>query len=490
MFSLSGSMEGALFHEFSGVNMVLGWMLWLFALASLWFAVESAREGEWRAVGWGAAGVVVIAVVAMAVMLYPELEIPLQTGIFIATLLALALLAIPARRNLSSCGERVEGAEVTRPDERETTFSRMRLDPEHEVTAARFREFYATHPTWQERDTRRRAKGLFGRPGRIDQSPVTTLALMAAHGLGESLMGDFPGASSPALSQVMGANIHQTPQEVARRVKAVAKHFGADLVGICRVDSSFVYSRRGSDDRARGFQWGDPIDAERLPPWAIVIGLEMDHEANAASPHLSNAVESMHIYSKGAHLTTTLAEWIRQLGFRAEAQHSARYDLVMPPLGVAAGLGEISRMGYLVAPGVGARVRLFAVLTDWPMEVDRPVSLGVEEFCWYCQKCAESCPSKAVPSGEKVECRGFRKWKIDADACFDYWAAVGTDCGVCMAICPFSRPDTWLHGVVRLLLRHSWVARRVFPHVDNWLYGRVWKSKPLPLWAREDSTRG
>lgn len=156
--------------------------------------------------------------------------------------------------------------------------------------------------------------------------------------------------------------------------------------------------------------------------------------------------------------------------------------MILPPLAVDAGLGEIGRQGYLIAPKYGARVRVFATLTDMPLVVDKPISIGVDEFCEKCLKCADSCPSKSIPTGEKTVCRGIEKWKLDEDSCYDYWSRVGTDCGICMAICPFSRPDSYFHRFIRRFVAHSPVAKALFPHIDNFIYGKTWKSRSVADW--------
>ncbi|MCK5098951.1 MAG: 4Fe-4S dicluster domain-containing protein, partial [Desulfobacteraceae bacterium] len=124
----------------------------------------------------------------------------------------------------------------------------------------------------------------------------------------------------------------------------------------------------------------------------------------------------------------------------------------------------------------------FAVLTDMPLIPDKPVSLGVEEFCKSCKKCADSCPSKSIPQGDKVIFNGFEKWKLDEDSCYDYWSKVGTDCSICMAICPFSRPNTFLHKFVRLFVAKSKIAQILFPYIDNFLYGKRWRPKTVVPW--------
>ena len=155
----------------------------------------------------------------------------------------------------------------------------------------------------------------------------------------------------------------------------------------------------------------------------------------------------------------------------------------MVPLAIDAGLGELGRQGYLIADRYGPRVRLFAVQTDMPLVPDSPVDLGAEKFCEACLKCAESCPSRSTPKDqEKKVDRGIERWKLNEETCFKYWGKVGTDCCVCMAVCPFSRPYRSIHKLVRYILRHSHLARRVFPHIDNILYGRRWKPRKALDW--------
>jgi epoxyqueuosine reductase QueG len=41
--------------------------------------------------------------------------------------------------------------------------------------------------------------------------------------------------------------------------------------------------------------------------------------------------------------------------------------------------------------------------------VDETVDLGAENFCEKCLKCADSCPSRSIPKGEKVLFNGALK---------------------------------------------------------------------------------
>jgi len=177
-----------------------------------------------------------------------------------------------------------------------------------------------------------------------------------------------------------------------------------------------------------------------------------------------------------------LARFFAHMGYRGVAQHNRHYDTLMVPLAIDAGLGELGRQGYLIAPKYGARVRIFATLTNMKLIPDRPISIGAEEFCGKCKKCAEACPSRSIPSNEKVLYSGVEKWKLDEELCFDYWSKIGTDCAICMAICPFSRPYTFSHIIVRWLVARSPVVQKLFPILDNWIYGKKWRPRKVSPW--------
>jgi ferredoxin len=91
-----------------------------------------------------------------------------------------------------------------------------------------------------------------------------------------------------------------------------------------------------------------------------------------------------------------------------------------------AGLGEIGRMGLLMTPQLGPRVRIGAVTTDLPLEITPPEDdLSVLDFCTICSKCADNCPVGAIPHGDREPIDGGLRWAIDSDTCFRYWNALG-----------------------------------------------------------------
>jgi epoxyqueuosine reductase QueG len=101
--------------------------------------------------------------------------------------------------------------------------------------------------------------------------------------------------------------------------------------------------------------------------------------------------------------------------------------------------------------------------------------LGIDRFCEVCRKCADNCPSHALSDGARVPVRGVGKWPTVPERCHGYWRQVGTDCGICMAACPFSHPDTVLHRLVRRTVRVApWLSRPLV-RLDDLFYGRRWK---------------
>lgn len=440
----------------------------------LYFSYESWREQETRAVHNGLAGSAVM--VVLGVLLF----IPVFQKIVIALFIIVGILSfsllIPSKPNEKAL-KGSKGYLVGMPerfDERDSVFARFR---NNDPNSAHYKEYYnKLHPGKESLDEERRKKGLLGTPGKIDDGYQPNIAMMHAAFSIPPLLGEYAiNEPNPDVS-----TFRLSPEKASLVIKEYASHLGADMVGICKVDEDLLYSHRGEIHYGNFEDWGKKIKG--LPAYALVFLTEMKHGHVISAPHTPTVTESAHLYARGAYVSTLLSKWFSYMGYKGIAEHTRNYDLPLVPLAADAGLGEVGRQGYLVSPKFGARARIFAVLTDMPLKVDKPISLGVEEFCQSCKKCADTCPSQSIPHGEKVIFNGFSKWKLDEEACFDFWGKVGTDCCICMAICPFSRPNTILHRTVREFVLRSRVAQIVFPHVDNFLYGKKWKPKKVSAW--------
>ena len=436
--------------------------------------IESIHEQEKRAIRIASIGVIVSLINYSLILKFDILRSPFVFIFGVGVFLGIAFI-IPWKQNskaLKGCLGYVKG-NVTRFHEAESVFARTRSMPEGSEV---YQKFYAEHPDWEEKDRIRRKKGILGRIGSIDTGYQPNVAMMISSDEMPEFLGPF--AKSQPSEQTIKADL--SPEKATQIVKSYAKHLGADMVGVCEVDQNWIYSHKGEIYNDNWEDWGKEIT--NIPKYAVVFLLEMDRDNVISAPHTPTAVESTINYAKGPFISTILGRWFTLMGYQGIAQHSRNYDVILPPLAVDAGLGEIGRQGYLIAPRFGARVRVFATLTDMPLKVDEPISIGVEEFCEKCMKCAESCPSKSIPTGKKTICRGVEKWKLDEDSCYDYWSRIGTDCGICMAICPFSRPDSYFHRFIRWFVANSPVAKALFPHIDNFIYGKTWKSRKVADW--------
>lgn len=438
------------------------------------FLSECLREKERRATRVAVVLLCFFMILIPLILWIPSLRLIADIFVGLLVLLMLTLL-IPARKNheaLAGAVGHLEG-DVERFDERDVVFARVRLTPEKKPY---YRAYYDERQDQEQVDSQRRAKGLLGRLGSIDNSYQPLNAMVHAAFDIPDLLG--PSAKS---SPVGGQERKQLdPAQATEMVKQLGLHIGADMVGICRVNPLWVYSRRGEIHYGNYHEWGEPLDD--FPAFAVVMLTEMNWDHVSAAPHSPSVAESANDYAKGAYLSTVMGRWFAHMGYRGIAQNTRNYDTILVPLAVDAGLGEVGRHGYLIAPRFGARVRVFATLTDMELIPDQPLSLGIDEFCRFCRKCADTCPSQSIPSGEKTITNGIRRWKLEEDSCFEYWSKVGTDCSICMAVCPFSRPDTFSHKLVRFMLEKSLVARHWFPIVDNFIYGKRWRPKAVPHW--------
>ncbi|MGW8226573.1 MAG: 4Fe-4S dicluster domain-containing protein, partial [Anaerolineales bacterium] len=158
---------------------------------------------------------------------------------------------------------------------------------------------------------------------------------------------------------------------------------------------------------------------------------------------------------------------------------------IAPLVARDAGLGEIGRMSLLMTPRQGPRVRLGVVTTDLELLVDgRVPDLSVIDFCTSCKKCAENCPSGSIPFEARQEVEGAWRWRINPETCFLYWNVTGTDCGICMKVCPYSHPDSLPHNLLRWGIKRSGFIRRAALWMDDVFYGKKPAQKQGPKWTQ------
>ena len=378
---------------------------------------------------------------------------------------------------------------LERFDERDTVFARERLTPDGPEGEA----YYSAHPELFRIDQRLR-RFIQGKEGASpDETQVMSTALYRAvfgsvNHLGLPDAVDGPIAPSP---------VQLAPAGAGQRVKTMAHYLGADLVRIGPLSPAWVYSHRGSPpffqeypanpphysglpEGYTGRRYGDPIHI--CHRYAISLGFVQGLALVGSGPSTASDLETGRVYARSALVAVQLAGFIRALGYPARAHHMRNYGLLCVPVAADAGMGELGRCGFLITKEWGANLRLSCVTTDLPMELDRPVDLGMQDFCRECLKCAESCPAGAIPRGEPVVVRGVRKWKIDEVKCLLYWSHKGSACPICQVVCPWSKPRTLLHNLAREIAVRVPVARSWLVRADDWVYGAQFRPRPVPAW--------
>lgn len=437
---------------------LLGIAMLVLLVAAAW---TSAREREPRAATLLLALATIVPVPFILVGLFPT---EYREGLAALLLLAagLAALTLLLRGTTPPIGD---DTPKTRIDERDIMFSRRLLEP----GTARFREYYRDNPGKKEPDDVFRAKpGLMSRDASA-WHPLAFPAAEASFTTIERLRPFVDGEPAPERTAV-------DADTATSFLEAWILKLGAVSVGVTTLEDYHKYTTVG-----RGPDWGQPVRLAHR--FALALTVEMDRMMLDSAPLAPTLMESAQQYVESGVIAVQVAEFIRGLGYPARAHIDGNYRVVCPLVARDAGLGEIGRMGLLMTPELGPRVRIAVVTTDLPLiPATRDRDPTVIDFCRQCRKCADLCPSQAIPTGDRELIDGVLRWRIDSEACFTHWCAIGTDCARCMSVCPYSHPDNWLHGLVRRGVGHSPSLRRLAVRADDLLYGRRPPPRPLPDW--------
>ena len=244
------------------------------------------------------------------------------------------------------------------------------------------------------------------------------------------------------LDTVATTSLQGSATELTARVKEFALQNEADLVGVARFNPDWAYD-----------------DCEpHSEPWIIVLGVEMDYDSLAQSPSsdtdTASALEVAVQYNRAARTAAHLANWIRQQGFHS-IPHSGPWagPITMIPAALACGFGELGKHGSIINREYGSMLRLSAVMTDMPLVSDPATEFEADEFCTRCQVCINACPVDAITDLKQLV-RGAEKWYVDFDKCIPFFNETH-GCGICVAVCPWSKPGTAPRLAEKMLRRRK-----------------------------------
>ena len=209
--------------------------------------------------------------------------------------------------------------------------------------------------------------------------------------------------------------------DMTSEIKELAMKFGAGSVGISPMIKQALY-KHGEINYTN----------------AIVILYPMDgNEMKYVTTNRAGA-ETMRAYMEITKAAITISEEIRAMGWRARA-YCEGADILHIPLAINAGLGELGKHGSLICREFGSSMRIATVLTDLPLNHDKPIDIAVDDLCIGCRRCTIDCPVDAI-SDDKQMVRGEEKWYVDFDKCVPYFTETA-GCGICIEVCPWSKPD-------------------------------------------------
>ena len=257
------------------------------------------------------------------------------------------------------------------------------------------------------------------------------------------------------------------PVNIAEVIRQTAFRYGAADVGFVKLKKYHFYSHAGRQAE----NWGQQIKNDHK--YAVVIIIAMDTAMIKQAPGTAVILESSRAYVEAAKVAHIIAEYIRGFGYDAKSHVDGKYEVICVPLAADAGLGEVGRIGLLMHPKFGPCVRISAVTTELELPVTKKKNYHIENFCRICRKCALNCPTGSISMKGKNSTRGFSHYSIKQERCYSFWKNVGTDCAVCLSVCPYTKPDTIFHKLARLYVSRNALNQRIGLFVDNLLYNQT-----------------
>ncbi len=420
----------------------------IFVLIALTFKLEGEKKPVYVSLVF--AGMVVLFYFFLQIF-EPSLQINITKYLILLTFVILLIFIIPFRNK-----KHIPAGKVTsRFDERDIMFSRNELIP----GTQRFDEYYQRNPDKKLLDDKFREK-----PGLLSAKATKYHPFKFASAEANFMTVE---AFVPYKNiQINKAKQQVNPAELSKYIKKWLKQIGAVSVGITKLKDYHLYSIKG-----RGDEYGNEIKNNH--PFAIAFTVEMDKAMLDRAPEAETIMESSQQYLRAGNMAVQLAMFIRNLGYDALPHFDGNYQVICPVVAHDAGLGELGRMGLLMTPELGPRVRVGVVTTNIPLITDEyKYEPSVIDFCTLCKKCADNCPSRAISFEPMQEIEGVVRWKINHEACFTYWNITGTDCGKCIQVCPYAHPNNLMHNVVRKAIKNSYLFAQTALKMDDLFYGR------------------
>jgi epoxyqueuosine reductase len=274
------------------------------------------------------------------------------------------------------------------------------------------------------------------------------------------------------------------------RIKKFAKKLGADVVGVA--DLALL---KGIKTK--------PLDLLEGYTYAVCVGKAF--HAGIMSMIVDKPIPAYSCIHRALNdhlnmINKHLVQYIREQGYKAhqipateagdiaQKMNSDFFDSVdletfdwepltsssLPSKAVAraAGLGCFGKNFLIINPKLGPAFRHASLITDMPLEPDKPVD---EQICGKCNICKDACPVNAIKGLKFDGIPPGREEVLNFSRCRDLlWRThknlpeIGYPiCGVCISVCPWSKQS----------LKHK-IGRALF----GWVPPDVLTSLPEVFW--------
>ena len=300
----------------------------------------------------------------------------------------------------------------------------------------------------------------------------------------------------------------KSPALASKYIKRIAADYSGTLCRITEVNPNWFYATG-----ARGEDRGEYGTEFPIRPWwkyAIVVTRPMGFDTLMADPNYGCSYDG---YTPSSFVGWHVYQAVKYMGYPSRlAAPRVGYEQFVVPFAVDAGFGELGRTCNCVSPDMGGNFRQSIILTDMPLEVDKPINAGVSDFCNECKICAEYCHTAAVPMDDEWnwEEAGVRRWDVNGLQCSTGWQQVSGrashyddplrlgralgGCRACIAVCPWFRKNNWLHNTVRQMVSRDptgvsdkvamFVERNFYDRntPDTWIGDEMLGVGPVPDW--------
>lgn len=271
----------------------------------------------------------------------------------------------------------------------------------------------------------------------------------------------FMGPCHARTPKERGTSCHEaSPEENAGLIAHALRLMGAAAVGFVELfddtTRKLIYleevkngPRTVFEDVEIGYETPEKRVIPRRANWVIVYSIPMSNIGLAQAPSPLARGTTMQAYTRLYTIYNQLHEFIRALGYHSYGASTMNGFGIFPAFAVLGGIGEQCRIDTVISPEYGSMIRLAALATDLPLAATLPISMGVKEYCAKCKICAKYCLSKAISDADTPGYIPEGPWSNPGHEayfrktmkCRDMFYKTGSNCGVCIARCPFSEPD-------------------------------------------------